>query len=320
MKALVLKEKNSLPVYEEFLLEGSKEKLKIKILASAMNHRDYWIIKGQYAGLKYPVILGSDGVGLLDGKRVIINPASNWGDSEDFHSADFTILGLPEHGTFARYCFVDRSDIYDAPEHLDDIQAAALPLAGLTAFRALVTKCKPKKDELILVSGIGGGVALFALQFAVALGYKVIVTSGSDEKIEKAVSLGALKGYNYKDSDWAGKMIKEYKGVDVIIDGAAGHSFAEYTKIINKGGKIAIYGGTNGKISNLIPQSIFWKQISILGTTMGSPKDFQSMLDLVNTYKIVPVIDSTYTFEEFNTAFFIMENSSQFGKITFINS
>ncbi len=320
MKAVLLSKENSYPEYTDFDIEEYfKNKEKIKITASALNHRDLWIVKGQYAGIKYPIILGSDGMGIYKGRRVIINPGQYWGQDEKVQSKNFRILGLPDHGTMADYVYTDEQFIYDVPSHLSDIEASALPLGGLTAYRAMFVRGKAQKGEKILISGIGGGVALFALQFAKAAGMEIYVTSSSDEKIEKAKSLGAKGGVNYNSEDWAKQLIDISGGIDLIIDSAAGEGFKNYLKIINPGGRIVIYGGTRGKIKELIPQIVFWKQLSILGSTMGSDKDFREMLKFVEEHKIHPVIDSVYKIEDQKEAFQKMESGEQFGKIILIN-
>ncbi len=320
MKAIVLTQKNKYPEYTTFNIKENYEyKEKIKIQASALNHRDLWIIKGLYAGIKYPIILGSDGMGLYREKKVLINPGQYWGENEKVQSKNFKILGLPDHGTMADYVFTDKQFIYDVPTHLTDTEAASLPLGGLTAYRALFVKGEAKKGEKILISGIGGGVALFVLQFANAIGMEIYVTSSSDEKIEKAISLGAKGGVNYNNKNWEKQLIEISAGIDLIIDSASGEGFKKFLNIINPGGKIVIYGGTRGKINELIPQIIFWKQITISGTTMGSDRDFKTMLKFVEEHKIHPIIDSVYKMEDQENAFKRMESGKQFGKIVLIN-
>ncbi len=319
MKAIVLKKENTLPVIDDFLLEDKKDKAKVKLIASAINHRDLWIIKSMYAGIKYPIILGSDGIGIFEDKKVIINPGQNWGNNENVQSSRFKILGLPDHGTFAEYVYTPKQYLYPAPNHLTDYEAAALPLGGLTAYRALFSKAKLKKDDKVLIAGIGGGVALFAMQFALAAGLEVYVSSSSDKKIEKAIKLGANGGINYTKKDWHKELKAISGGVDIIIDSAAGAGFSTYLKLINPGGRIVIYGGTRGNIQNLSPQILFWKQISIFGSTMGSDLDFSDMLQFVNKHKIRPVLDSLYNLEDFNIAIKRMEEGRQFGKIVLKN-
>ncbi|MDP9077283.1 MAG: zinc-binding dehydrogenase [Bacteroidota bacterium] len=298
----------------------------VQIKAAALNRRDYWITIGKYAGIKYPTILGSDGAGIvtevgseadkhLVGTEVIINPGSGWGDNPDFQSDDFKILGLPADGTLAEYVKVQAQHLHAKPAHLTWEQAAAVPLAGLTVYRALFFKAKAKKGDKVLITGVGGGTGAFALQFAVAAGCQVFVTSGSGEKIERAKQLGAAAGVNYKAQDWAEQLLHLAGGFDVIIDSALGDGFAKLPDLCNAGGRIVIFGGTAGNIPELNGRKIFWRQLQIIGTMMGSPDDFKAMVDFVGEHKIVPVIDEVFPMANAAAAVAKMENSSQFGKI-----
>jgi NADPH:quinone reductase-like Zn-dependent oxidoreductase len=268
-----------------------------------------------YPGIKLPVVLGSDGVGYIDDRRVILNPGLDWGSSQAVQSADFHVLGMPSDGTLQEQIVVPATQVYDAPDHLSDEEAAALPLAGVTAYRALVTKCRPMIGEKVLITGIGGGVALFALQYAVAIGCEVYVTSSSQDKIDQAVDLGAADGALYTDDNWARQIRDLSNGIDVAIDSAGGAGFAEIPGICNPGARIAFYGGTRGKIHGLNPQVLFWRQISIFGSTMGSDRDFVDMLDFVNRHDIIPVVDSIYDLKDVDQAFDRMARGDQFGKI-----
>lgn len=315
MKALILRGKGLLPEYTNYFMPDQKNKVQVTMNASALNHRDLWIVKGQYVGLRYPIIPGSDGVGVYDDRRVVINPSHNWGEKQQFQGEAYKILGLPDHGTMAEHCYAEEKYLYDAPEHLSDMEAAALPLAGLTAYRALFVQGKAKPGMKVLISGIGGGVALFALQFSVAAGLQAFVTSGTDMKIERAKSLGAAAGFDYNDPEWSRQLVAGHGHIDLVIDGAAGEGFSEFPKILGSGGRIINYGGTRGKIDGLIPQMVFWKQITVQGSTMGSDEDFRNMLDFVTKYSIKPIIDSHYSIENSNEAFERMDRGEQFGKI-----
>ncbi|MBK9272409.1 MAG: zinc-binding dehydrogenase [Saprospiraceae bacterium] len=287
----------------------------VKVLYAGLNHRDVWISKGQYAGIKLPIIPGSDLIGLLENRKVIVNPAFNWGDNEKVQSRGFSILGLPENGSLAEFTLVPETNIFPSPEHLEDYQSASLPLAGLTAYRSLITKGNAQKGEHVFISGIGGGVALYAMQFSLALGCKVFVSSSSQSKIETAISMGASGGVNYQQENWESTLVDMSNGIDLVIDGAGGAGFNKLLKVMNPSGRICIYGGTQGLIQNISPQNLFWKQISIYGSTMGSPSDFENMLKFVNTHKIVPIIDSVFNLDQVNDAFQRMNNGLQFGKI-----
>ena len=326
MKALVLSEKGVPPRWQEVpdIRPGAGEVI-VRVHAAALNHRDVWIQKGQYAGLKYPIVPGSDGAGVVmpgpdagawADKEVIINPALQWGKRAAYQDpADFRILGLPDDGTLGEYVRVPVANLVSKPAHLSFEEAAALPLAGVTAYRALMTRAQVATGETVLITGAGGGVALYALQFAVAAKAKVYVTSGSDQKIDRAMAMGALGGANYKNAGWIDALKTLVAGFDVIIDGAAGDGFNDLLDLMAPGGRLAIYGATRGSVTNVIARRIFWKQLNILGSTMGSPSDFAAMVALVDQHKIKPVVDKVYAPEDGAAAFQRMDEGLQFGKI-----
>jgi NADPH:quinone reductase-like Zn-dependent oxidoreductase len=328
MKALVLTEKNQPLSFQEAPYPKPLEnEATVKLYAASLNHRDSWIQKGQYAGLKYPIILGSDGSGIVHetgsasdsrwiGQEVLIYPALDWGHEESHQdSQNFKILGLPEDGTFAEYVRIPISNLVLKPKYLSFEEAAALPLAGVTAFRAVIKKARLLKSEKILITGIGGGVALFALQFAKIAQAEIFVTSGDTAKIERAKGLGASNGVNYNNPDWAAELEALARSFDVIIDGAAGDGLDQLLNLVKPGGRIVLYGATKGNPSNITARRIFWKQLNILGSTMGSPADFLEMINLTSRENIKPVIDKIYSFEEGDLAMQRMRNSHQFGKI-----
>lgn len=316
MNALVLQNPNqalqfatvSTPVPE------ARETL-IQLHAAALNHRDLFITQGLYAGIKTPCILGSDGTDIAMAKKVLLYPALEWGDKTEHQGKSFRVLGMPENGTFAEYIAMPSENIFSMPEHLSFEQAAALPLAGLTAWRCLFSRCKLKKGEKVLITGIGGGVALMALQLAIAAGAETYVTSGDQQKIEKAKGLGAVHGENYREAGWDKRLKEAAGGFDVVIDSAAGDSFALLPGLCNQGARIGFYGGTLGKVNGLSLQPVFWKQISLLGSTMGSPEEFEDMLSFVALHKIVPVVDALFDLENGVEAFNKMEKGGQFGKL-----
>jgi zinc-binding alcohol dehydrogenase/oxidoreductase len=314
LKAIVFTSINEFPSLQDINL-NSNSLVNVDITYAALNHRDIWITKGLYPGLMPNRIMGSDGVGYLNGKRVIIYPGKEWGNIEDYQSLDFRALGVPDHGTFAEHIFADSNHIYDIPDYLLDEEAACLPVAGLTAYRALFTKCKIKSGDKILLTGIGGGVALLAAQMAHAIGAEVYFTSGSYDKISRAIQLGFAGGVNYKNPEYIKELQVMTGGIDVIVDGTAGDGLSALLKLCNYGARIACYGGTLGKINGWHPQLMFWKQISFYGTTMGSPKEFSDMLHFFDTHKIRPIIDTIFPLEDYKFAFNRMEEGKQFGKI-----
>ena len=299
----------------------------VRLHAAALNHRDLWIQLGQYAGIKLPITLGSDGAGIVTavgspadqswvGREVIINPALDWGSDLRAQGPQFRILGLPDSGTFAEQIAIPAANLAPKPAHLSWEQAAALPLAGLTAWRALFTRAQLKSGERVLVTGVGGGAALFALQFAVAAGAEVWVTSSSSDKLARAQALGARGGTNYRDADWPAQLQKQAGGLfDVIIDSAGGEGFGKLIELTRPGGRIAFFGATTGNPPGLDLRKCFFRQISILGSTMGSPADFAGMTAFVAAHRIAPVVDRVFPLAATEDALRHMEASAQFGKI-----
>ena len=315
MKAIVFKEVKAPIYYGDFPDPiATSEQVIVNIKAAALNHRDVWITHGLYGIIEPDIVQGSCGAGVYNGQEVIINPNVNWGPDPDYpEHKDYRILGMPIHGTFAEQIAVHKDRLVEKPAHLTIEEAGALPLAGLTAYRALFTKARASANDKILINGIGGGVALMAFQFAVAIGAEVYVTSSDPEKIKKAIALGAKGGAIYTEDKWHKNLGAK---VDVVIDSAGGKGFSSLMKACNPRARIAIYGGTRGN-SVVNPQLLFWKELEIYGSTMGNDKEFQEMIDLINKYKIRPVVDSVYQLSEAETAYARMSDGKQFGKIVF---
>jgi NADPH:quinone reductase-like Zn-dependent oxidoreductase len=259
--------------------------------------------------------VGSDQHSHLIGKEVIINPAINWGSSQLAQSKNFEILGMPRNGTLAEYVAVPMDRLHEKPSHLSWEEAGALPLAGLTAYRALVYQGQVKSGDKVLVTGIGGGVAQFAAQFALALGAEVYASSSSEAKSERALAMGIKVVFNYKSDSWTQEALDKTGGFDLIIDGAAGDTLNNLISVAKPGGKIVFYGATMGNPGKLEARKIFWNQLKIMGSTMGSDKDFAEMLELVATKQIRPVIDQVFPLEKAVDAFDRMKAGAQFGKI-----
>ena len=294
----------------------------VELHYAALNHLDLWTLRNKNHG----IVLGNDGAGVIKavspeidkriiGKEVIINPGWHWGGDERFAADTFYIVGTNDRGTLAEYVAVPFESIFEKPLHLSLKEAAALPMAGVTAYRALFTKAKLKAGETVLITGAGGGVATSLLHLAVAAEAKVYVTSSSEAKIQKAIAIGAAGGFNYSSSDWTTHAKQLSGGFDVILDSAAGNGFADLTRIANEAARIISFGRTTGMITNLDPGIIFNKQLSIMGTLMGSNLDFESMIGYYTRYAIHPVIDSTFKLENISDAFERLTEHSQFGKI-----
>lgn len=299
----------------------------VRLRAAALNHRDLFIRLGQYANLKFPLIPGSDGAGTVAavgssadaawvGREVIINPALDWGDDPRAQGPGFRILGLPDSGTFAEQIAIPAANLAPKPAHLTWEQAAALPLAGLTAWRALFTRARLQAGEKVLITGIGGGAALFALQFAVAAGARVWVTSSSPDKLARARTLGAADGADYRAAGWGPDLQAAAGGLfDVIVDSAGGEGFGQLIELTKPGGRLVFFGATRGNPSAFDLRRGFFRQINLLGTTMGSPADFGGMTAFVAQHRIVPVVDRVLPLAQAEAAFGHMEAAAQFGKI-----
>lgn len=327
MKATVLAEvKKTLIVQQLPDPVAAPGQAVVRLKAAALNHRDLWAQLGLYPNIKVPITLGSDGTGVVTsvgtpadqswvGREIIINPSLDWGADPRAQGPAFRILGLPDNGTFAEQVALPAVNLAPKPAHLSWQQAAALPLAGLTAWRALFTRAQLKAGERVLVTGVGGGAALFALQFAVAAGAETWVTSGSPDKISRARTLGAHGGVNYRDADWAEALQKQAGRFDVIVDSAGGDGFAKLIDLTSPGGRIVFFGATAGNPKALDLRKCFFRQINLLGTTMGSPADFAGMTKFVEEHKITPVVDKVFSLDETDAAFRHMEAAAQFGKI-----
>ncbi len=326
MRALQLTAINQLALADLPEPQPAAGEVLVTLRAAALNHRDVWIKQGQYAGLKFPCVPGSDGAGVVAAlgagvdpawlnREVIINPAFDWGPSEHAQGGDFSILGLPRAGTFAEKIAVPAMQLAPKPAHLPWEEAAALPLTGLTAYRALFSRAQLKAGERVLVAGIGGGAALFALQFAVAQGAEAWVTSSSAEKITRAVALGAAGGFNYTDPAWAEAAAKASGLFDVIVDSAGGPGFEQLIDLAAPGARVVFFGATRGNPPVLPMRKVFWRQISLLGSTMGSPADWIAMMEFVALHRIKPVVSDVFPLIKGAEAFALMERGAQFGKI-----
>jgi zinc-binding alcohol dehydrogenase/oxidoreductase len=325
MKALVLKQDHfgieDIPIPD---LHAGQALVKLQF--ASLNHRDQWIRIGQYAKIQLPAILGSDGCGVVEksgdgvdrswiGKTVILNPNINWGPNNRYQQKDYQILGMPAQGTLAEYIVVPADRLLEKPAYLSAEQAAALPLAGMTAYNALFNKGRAVKDMDILISGVGGGVAQFAFLFAVAIGARVYVTSSKDPVINTCMQLGGKGGCDYRNKEDLKNMAKAIGGFDLIIDSACGDGMNDLISTLKPGGKFVFYGATRGLPKELNMRPVFWNHLQILGSTMGSDEDFRNMADFCTEHRIQPILDKTFDLENGAAAFDRMQDGEQFGKI-----
>lgn len=328
MKAIILeKAEGRLKPAAVTTPEPGEGEVLVQLKAAAINHRDLWIRKGTYPTTQYPCVLGSDGAGIvvacgpgtdpaLKGNAVLINPSIHWGDQRTAQGGDFQILGVPRQGTFAEFVSVPTENVYDIPDGYRFEHAAALPLAGLTAFRALFYRGDLKPFEKVLITGAGGGVAGFLITFAVKARAEVYVTSSSPQKIRHAVEMGCEGGACYTETGWEKELLDQVPGgFDLIVDGAGGPAFHALLKLVKAGGKIVTYGATAGPIPEISPRQVFYRQIGIMGTTMGSPHDFESMLEFVTEHNVRPQVRKAFPLEQAEEAFRYLENQKHFGKV-----
>ncbi|MCS6914323.1 MAG: zinc-binding dehydrogenase [Myxococcales bacterium] len=297
----------------------------VSLRAAALNHRDLWITKGQYSGIRLPVVLGSDGAGVVTalgegvssawlGSEVIIYPSLEWGPDPEVPGPAHRILGMPDDGTLAEQVVVPEANLVRKPAHLSWEEAAALPLAGLTAYRAL-RRGRLRPGETVLVPGIGGGVSTMVMLLARHLGARVLVTSGSADKLRRAAALGAEVGVCHTEPDWDAQLLaRAGRPPDLVVDGAGGDTFARALALVRPGGRVVTYGATLGP-ARVEVRRIFWKQLDVLGTTMGTPAEFRQMVALVEAGGLRPVVDTTLPLAETASALQRLDRGEQMGKV-----
>lgn len=329
MKALQLTAPGELALVEIDRPVPKEGQVLVRMNAVALNRRDQWIREGKYPNIQLNTTLGSDGCGEVIeangeqpeawlGKKVLINPNVNWGGNPEVQSKEYNVLGMPDNGTFSEYMAVDVDRLVQQPSHLNSAEAAALPLGGLTAYRAIMMHGKLKKNDNVLISGFGGGVAMFAFQIGVAFGANVSVTSGSKNKLDIALKLGAKNGYNYNDENWYKDALKNGDGFDVVIDSAGGDQLNSFIKLMNPSGRVVFYGATNGLPASLDLYRMFWNQITLQGSTMGNDEEFVNVVKFFSENELTPVVDSIRPFDEILDAFDQMKEGDRMGKLVLL--
>jgi len=282
----------------------------IELRAASLNHLDLWVRKG-LPSVPKPRILGADGAGIRadTGERVVINPGLEQGTR-------ITVVGEHMDGTHAELIAVPETNVYAIPDSLSFEDAAAFPLVFETAWRMLVTKAGLQPDEWVLVWGIGGGVATAALAIVKALGARAVVTSSSDEKLAQAVELGADATVNHAQGDVASR-IKEATGggADVVIETVGADTWTTSLSVARPAARICVCGATSGPNPPANLHRIWWKQLTIHGSTMGARADFEAVLDLVVSGRARPIIDSVFPLSETRAAHERLESGEQLGKV-----
>lgn len=326
MKALILTESKELNIQDIDLPSIPEGHALVKIEAAALNHRELWIAKGLYPGMKLPCILGADGAGKVtkvgseeDAKwmdeEVIVYPGYDWGDNDDIPLKAFRVLGMPDPGTLAEYIAVPVSHLVKKPKYLSWTEAAAIPVAYLTAWRALTRHGKISSDTKVLITGIGGGVAQAGLSFAKAHGAKAYVTSSKEHKIEDAIAHGADGGVLYTSEDWPAQLKALSGGIDIVLDSSPLPVLDDYLRFLNTGARIVAYGSTGNRKTTVNISKFFLRHIQFIGTAMGSPREFAAMLDFMDQHKVVPRVDQIFEFAEVVQALDQLATGQQKGKI-----
>jgi NADPH:quinone reductase-like Zn-dependent oxidoreductase len=285
----------------------------VRLRAASLNHLDLWVRKG-LPSVPKPRILGADGAGIREdtGERVVINPGIEHGKRID-------VVGEHMDGTHAELVSVPEANVYPLPDGLSFEEAAAFPLVFETAYRMLVTKAGLHEGEWVLLWGIGSGVATAGLAIAKALGARALVTSSSDEKLERARELGADATVNHATGDVRAAVEEATggAGIDVVLEHVGEATWATSLQAARPGGRIAVCGATSGPNPPAALHRIWWKQLTIYGSTMGTKVDFEGAYELVASGRAKPVIDSVLPLEEARAAHERMEAGEQFGKIVF---
>lgn len=313
----------------------SSKDIIVKLEAAALNHIDIWVRLGA-TGMKIPMphILGADGAGIVveagsdvktvtPGDKVCLYSFTGCGQCEfclsdrDFMCIRIRSLGERLDGTYAEYVKVTPENCFPVPAYMTFEEAAAFSLVFVTVWRMLVTNARLQSGESLLIIGIGGGVASAALQVAKRMGARVIVTSGSEEKLERAKALGADHGINHRRQNFAEevKILTDDRGVDVVLDSVAGEVWQNSLASLTHGGRLVTCGATAGADPNDDLNTMISKELKIYGSTLGSREDFRQLLNFLDVTQIHPIIDSKFPLKDATAAQQRMEEARQFGKI-----
>jgi zinc-binding alcohol dehydrogenase/oxidoreductase len=289
----------------------------IRLKAASLNHLDIWLRQG-LPSVPKPRILGADGAGVVEalgegvdgfelGQRVVLNPGLRNGAE---------IVGEHRDGTHAELIAIPSENVHPIPEELSFEEAAAFPLVYETAYRMLVTRAALREGEWVLVWGIGSGVGSAAFLIAKALGARVVVTSSDDGKLERARELGADETVNHESGDVV-SVVKEASdgGAHVVVEHVGEATWKTSLQVARTGGRIAVCGATSGPNPPANLHRIFWKQLSILGSTMGTAEDFAGVYELVASGRVKPLVDRVFPLEEAADAHRHLESGKQFGKV-----
>jgi NADPH:quinone reductase-like Zn-dependent oxidoreductase len=305
---------------------AAPDEVVVDLRTAALNRRDWWIWTAPDRQA-LPITLGSDGAGTISavgsqvqglqlGQEVVFDPTLGWGQSEEHPTPRFDILGAPTAGTFAERVSIPAANVVPKPPRLSWEEAAALNLGGLTAWRAAVTCAGAAPGRTILITGAGSGVSTFLIQISAALGARPFVTSSSEKKLERARALGAVGGVSYLDPAWP-ERIRELAGggLDAAVDSFGGPAWEGALKALRTGGTLVSFGDTSGPTSTVTTSDVYWQWRRVLGTTMGSPREYRALIAHVGSAAWRPVIDSTFRLDELPQAAQRLNHPARFGKV-----
>lgn len=302
--------------------EAGTGEVRVRIKTAGLNHRDL-LVPNRHSETDPYFILGSDGAGIVEsigdgvkgvriGQEVIINPSLGWEKSSAAPPEGFEVVGFPYHGTFSEYIVLPVENILPKPGYLSWEEAGVFALSAMTAYRALFTRGGLKKGDTVLIPGATGGAGIYLIQFAKAAGAKVIITSRSKDKQDKALDLGADIALD-NNEDWSAAL--EGSKVDLIIESVGAKTFNKALEQLKKGGTLVAFGSSTGDTVDFNLRQFFYGQFNLLGSTMASTEELVEMLHFVENHQIKPVIDKTYRLSDYKQAFDDIEQAGMMGKI-----
>ena len=300
----------------------------VAVKRASLNRLDAMMLGGR-TGEAPGTIFGSDGAGVIHelgpdvpassgwniGDEVIISPSLNWGDDERYPSGTYEILGSPTHGTHAQYVTVPSVNLHAKPAHLSWEEAASLPMSGLTAWRALITRGRLIAGETVIVGAASSGVGTAAIQIAAAAGARVVAVTASTTKSREALSLGAAAVADRTSADFAEQLNAATQGgADLALD-PTGKLWGFFVDALRPAGRLVVVGKMAAPVATLSVQSVYWKQVDVLGSSMGSPSDFEGLLAQVAACRWAPRVDSVYPLSEIHAAYARLDAPDRVGKV-----
>lgn len=317
--------------------EPGPGEVRIKVEAASMNHLDLWVRRGLPVETPMPHIGGADVAGVVDavgegvegvpeGVRVVVDPslAYSWYEGQDqgesFQRPPFRLLGEHTQGGFAEYVVVPAANLLEIPEGVTSVAAAAAGLVFVTAWRGLMTRGGLRAGEKVLVTGASGGVSTAAIQIAHMAGARVYAVTSGRENAQRVHRLGADVVYDRKEVEFSAEVWKETgkRGVDLVFDSVGEAVWEQCLRVLGVGGRLVSYGATTGSRGNAEIRVVFWKQLSILGTTMGTPAEFRQVMRLVFDGTLSPVVHEVIPLEEARRAHALLESGKVFGKLVLV--